>query len=149
MYPGISLSEALLAIDNEECQRVIRIVAVLNQQLSAWSALHGNQAKGRYGGMLLQPTRSAAAEVAQAVKDNQSSLGLHWLAASLVLPQQTERQRDLRGRPIPREVVEEAAHYVMVRPCMVDAVNEPVLQMMDQPTPDDTVSASTCQALAK
>jgi hypothetical protein len=45
MYPRVRLGEAAVAIEDQECQRVIRIVAILSQQRSAQIALHGNQVK--------------------------------------------------------------------------------------------------------
>lgn len=45
MYPRARLGEASLAIQDQECQRVTRIVAMLSQQRSAAIALHRNQLK--------------------------------------------------------------------------------------------------------
>lgn len=78
MYPRIRLGEASVAIKDQECQRVIRIVAVLSQQRSTQVALHGNQVKWRLALMMLQPTRPAAAEVAQPIKNNHSAF--HFLS---------------------------------------------------------------------
>jgi hypothetical protein len=72
MYPRIRLGEASVAIKDQECQRVIRIVAMLRQQRSTQVALHGNELKWWLALMILQPTCPAAAEVAQPIKDNYS-----------------------------------------------------------------------------
>jgi hypothetical protein len=74
MYPRIRLSEASVAIKDEECQRVIRIVAMLSQEGSAQVALHGNEAKWWLALMMLQPTRTATAEVAKPIKNNYSPI---------------------------------------------------------------------------
>ena len=70
MYPRIRLRETSLAIEDQERQRVVRIVAVSRQQGSTLVALHGNQGKWRVALMMLQPACPAAAEVAQPVKNN-------------------------------------------------------------------------------
>ena len=45
VYPRVRLGEASLAIQDQERQRVIRMVTVLSQQGSTQIALHGNQMK--------------------------------------------------------------------------------------------------------
>jgi len=73
MYPRIRLGEASVAIEDQECQRVIRIVAMLNQEHSTQGALHGNQVTRWLALMMLQPTCPAAAEVTQPIKNNYSA----------------------------------------------------------------------------
>jgi hypothetical protein len=73
MYPRIGLREALVAIKDQECERVIWIVAVLSQQRSTSVALHGNQGKRWVALMMLQPPCPAAAEVAHSIKNNYSA----------------------------------------------------------------------------
>jgi hypothetical protein len=77
MDPRVRLGEASVAIKDQECQRVIRIVAMLGQQCSAELALHGNQAERRLGLVMLQPPCPAAAEVAQPIEDHDSVSGFH------------------------------------------------------------------------
>jgi hypothetical protein len=57
---------------------VIRIEPVLDQQRSTKVALRGNQAKGWFGLVMLQPPRPAATEVAQPIEDHDSVFGSHW-----------------------------------------------------------------------
>jgi hypothetical protein len=59
-------------LNDQECQRVIRIVAVLRQERSTQVALHGNELKWWLALMILQPTCPAAAEIAQPIKNNYS-----------------------------------------------------------------------------
>jgi hypothetical protein len=79
MYPGVRLGEASIAINDQECQRIIRIVAVLDQQRSAQIALHGNQVKRWLARVTLQPPCPAATEVAQPIEDNYSAFPFHYL----------------------------------------------------------------------
>ena len=78
MYPRIRLREASVAIKDQECQRVIRIVAMLSQERSTQVALHRNQVKRRLALVMLQPPCPAAAEVAQTIKNNYSAF--HFLS---------------------------------------------------------------------
>jgi hypothetical protein len=55
-------------LNDQECQRVIRIVAVLRQERSTQVALHGNELKWWLALMILQPTCPAAAEIARPSK---------------------------------------------------------------------------------
>ena len=77
MYPRVRLGEAALTIQNQERQRIIRIVALLSQQRSAEIALHGNQMKWWLTLVMLQPLCPAATEVAYAVEDNYPALDFH------------------------------------------------------------------------
>ena len=77
MNPGIGLREAAFAIEDEEGQRVIRIVTVLDQQLSTKIALHRNQRKGRLARVMNQPPCPAAAEVAQPIEHNNAGVSAH------------------------------------------------------------------------
>jgi len=45
MYPRVRLGQAPLAIQYQECQRVIRIIAMLSQQRPTQIALDRNQVK--------------------------------------------------------------------------------------------------------
>ncbi len=45
MYPRVRLGQAPLAIQDQERQRVIRIIAMLSQQRPTQIALHRNQVK--------------------------------------------------------------------------------------------------------
>ena len=45
LYPRVRLGQAPLAIQDQECQRVIRIIAMLSQQRPTQIALHRNQVK--------------------------------------------------------------------------------------------------------
>jgi hypothetical protein len=77
IYPRVRLGKASLAIQDQECQRVIGIVAMLSQLRSAEIALHRNQVKRGIALVMLQPLCPAATEVAQAVKNDDSALGFH------------------------------------------------------------------------
>jgi hypothetical protein len=79
MYPRVRLGEAPVSIQDQECQWLIRIVAMLSQERSTKVALHGNQVKRRLALMILQPTCPAAAEVTQPIKNNYSVF--HFLSA--------------------------------------------------------------------
>ena len=46
LYPRVRLGQAPLAIQDQECQRVIRIIAMLSQQRPTQIALHRNQVNG-------------------------------------------------------------------------------------------------------
>jgi hypothetical protein len=86
MYPRIRLGEGSVAIKDEECQRVVRIVAVLSQECSTQVALHGNELKCWLALMILQPTCPTAAEVAQPIKHNYSVFHFPNLPARTVVP---------------------------------------------------------------
>lgn len=77
MYPRIRLGETALAIQDQECHRVVRIIALLSQQRSAEIALHGNQMKRWLALVMLQPLCPAATEVAYAVEDNYPAFDFH------------------------------------------------------------------------
>jgi hypothetical protein len=83
MDPRVRLSEGLTAIKDQECQRVIRIEPMLDQQRSTMVALHGNQAKGWLSLVMLHPSCPAAAEVAQAIEDHDSVFGFHYQDCSI------------------------------------------------------------------
>ena len=84
MDPRVRLREALAAIEDEECQRIIRVIAVTSQERSAKVALHGKQLERRLALVMLEPLCTAAAEIAQPIEDHYSIVGLHGL--SLVTP---------------------------------------------------------------
>ena len=77
MYPRVGLGEAAFAIQDQERQRIIRIVALLSQQCSPQIALHGSQMKRWLALVMLQPLCPAATEVAYAVEHDYPALGLH------------------------------------------------------------------------
>ena len=66
-----------IAIQDQECQRVIRIIAMLSQQRPTQLALHRNQVKRGLTLVMLKPPRPAATEVAQTIKNSHSVLGFH------------------------------------------------------------------------
>ena len=74
MDPGVRLRKASAAVKDQECQGVIRVMAVLDQEGSSKIALHWNQTKRWLGRVMLQPLRPAATEVAQPIEDNDSIL---------------------------------------------------------------------------
>ena len=78
MYPRVRLGQAPLAIQDQECQRVIRLIAMLSQQRSTQIALHRNQVKRGLTLVMLQPPRPATTEVAQPIKNSYSVLGFHF-----------------------------------------------------------------------
>ena len=78
MYPGVGLGEASIAVQDQEGQRIIGIVAVLSQEPSARITLHRNQLKRRFAWMILEPACPTATEVAQPIKYNCSILGFHF-----------------------------------------------------------------------
>jgi hypothetical protein len=84
MNPSVRLRQALPAIEDQECQRIIRVIAVSGQERSTTVALHGNQEKGWLGSMTLQPASAPTAEIAQPIEDHYSIIGLHRLC--LVTP---------------------------------------------------------------
>jgi len=77
MDPRVRLREAVAAIKNEECQRVIRVIAVLRQKRPATVVLHGNQEKGRFGRVALEPARATCAQIAEPIEDHYSALRFH------------------------------------------------------------------------
>jgi hypothetical protein len=79
MDPCVRLREALAAIKDEECQWVIRVIAVLGQKRSTTVALHGNQEKGRLGWVMLEPTSATCAQIAQSIEHHYSIVGIHRL----------------------------------------------------------------------
>jgi len=74
VYPRIRLSEASLTIQNQKCQRILRIVAVSSQERAPQVALHRNQVKWWRTRMMLQPLCTTTTEIAQTVKDDHSAL---------------------------------------------------------------------------
>jgi hypothetical protein len=64
MDPRVRLRETPLAIKDEECQRIIWVIAVTSQERSTKVALHGNEAERRLALVMLEPPRTAAAEIA-------------------------------------------------------------------------------------
>ena len=86
MYPRIRPGETSIAIEDDECQRVIRIIAVLRQQHSTHVALHGNELKWWRALMILQPACPAAAEVTQPIKNNYSVFHFPNLPDRTVVP---------------------------------------------------------------
>lgn len=83
MDPGVCLRKGLAAVKDQECQRVIRVIAVLHQESSSKIALHGNQTKWWLGGVTLKPLRPAAAELTQPIEDDDSVFDLHGRLHSL------------------------------------------------------------------
>jgi hypothetical protein len=79
MDPGVRLGEALAAVEHQECQGVIGVVAVLGQERSTELALHRNQTKRRLSLVTLQPPYPTATEVTEAIKNNYAALGFHCL----------------------------------------------------------------------
>ena len=79
MYPRVRLGQAPFAIQDQECQRVIRLIAMLSQQRPTQIALHRNQVKRGLTLVMLQPPRPATTEVAQTIKNSYSVLGFHFL----------------------------------------------------------------------
>lgn len=77
MYPRVGLGETSLAIQDQECQGVIWVIALLSQQCSTALALHGNEVKRWFALIALQPLRPAAAKVAYAIEYNYPVLGAH------------------------------------------------------------------------
>lgn len=77
MNPRIRLRERFGAINDQKCQRVVRIVAMLGQECSAEVTLHRNQAKRRLGLMMLEPACTAATEVAQPIEDHYAIYRFH------------------------------------------------------------------------
>jgi hypothetical protein len=79
MDPRVRLGEALAAIKHEECQWIIRVIAVLGQKRSTTVALHRNQEKGRLGGVTLEPASASCAQIAQPIEDHYPIVGVHRL----------------------------------------------------------------------
>jgi hypothetical protein len=79
MDPRVRLGEALAAIEDEECQWIIRVKAVLDQKRSTTVALHGDQKKGWLGRVMLEPASAARAQIAQPIEDHYSIVGVHRL----------------------------------------------------------------------
>jgi hypothetical protein len=75
MDPRVRLREALAAIKDQECQWIVRVIAVLGQERSTMVAFHGNQEKGWLGLVMLQPASAATAEIAQPIEDHYSIVG--------------------------------------------------------------------------
>lgn len=67
-YPGVRLGEALATIQDQERQRVVRIVTMPCQQSPTLFTLHGKQLKWRFARMLLEPACSATTEVAEPIE---------------------------------------------------------------------------------
>ena len=81
MYPRVRLGQAPLAIQDQECQRVIRLIAMLSQQRSTQIALHRNQVKRGLTLVMLQPPRPATTEVAQTIQKQLLGFGFPLCAA--------------------------------------------------------------------
>ena len=80
MYPGIRLSKAPAAIQDQKGERIIRIVAVRCQQGPTLVTLHRNEMQWRIARMPLQPPRPASAEVAESIKNDYPILPFHILS---------------------------------------------------------------------
>jgi hypothetical protein len=79
MDPRVRLGDALAAIQDEKCQWIIRVKAVLGQKRATAVALHGNQEKGWLGRVMLEPASAACAQIAQPIEDHYSIVGVHRL----------------------------------------------------------------------
>jgi hypothetical protein len=79
MDPPVRLGDALAAVQDKECQWIIRVKTMLGQECSTAVALHGNQEKGWLGRMMLEPASAARAQIAQPIEDHYSIVGVHRL----------------------------------------------------------------------
>lgn len=79
MDPRVRLREALAPVKDQECEWIIRVIAVLGQERPTGLALHGDQKKGWLGLVPLQPASAAGTEIAQPIEDHYSIVGLHGL----------------------------------------------------------------------